>query len=271
MSYMVDAAAEDRLAAFFERIGKVLANKKRRESFAIYALGLLGDAERKSVEPLAARACADPEGTNPAHQRLLHFVGESEWSDAVVRKSAAEYALAAMGEREPVETWIIDDTGFLKQGKHSVGVQRQYTGSAGKVTNCQIGVSLSLATRTLHLPVDFELYLPQAWTGDRMRRREAVIPKEVEFRTKPELALQMVRRAVAAGYPRGIVLADAAYGNSSDFRTALRAEGLDYAVGIEGNTKVWRVGEKRLPVAFASSFSRLYSEGVSWIVTEGRR
>jgi SRSO17 transposase len=148
-----------------------------------------------------------------------------------------------------VETWIIDDTGFLKQGKHSVGVQRQYTGSAGKVTNCQIGVSLSLATRTLHLPVDFELYLPQAWTGDRMRRREAVIPKEVEFRTKPELALQMVRRAVAAGYPRGIVLADAAYGNSSDFRTALRAEGLDYAVGIEGNTKVWRVGEKRLGAA----------------------
>jgi SRSO17 transposase len=245
MTYTVDAAAEGRLAGFFERIGNVLANKKRRESFAIYAGGLLGDAERKSVEPMAARACADPEKTNPAHQRLLHFVGESEWSDAAVRQSAAQYALEAIGEGGPVETWIIDDTGFLKQGKHSVGVQRQYTGSAGKVTNCQIGVSLSLATRTQHLPVDFELYLPEIWTKDRARCREAAIPKEIEFRTKPELALGMLRRAVAADYPRGIVLADAAYGNSSDFRAALRAEGLEYSVGIEGNTKVWPVGGKR--------------------------
>lgn len=241
----MDDAAERRLDSFIEQIGDVLGNKRRRESFAVYAMGLLSDAERKSVEPLAARACSGPDDANPAHQRLLHFVAESQWNDHSVRLAAAQYALAAVGQREAVDTWIIDDTGFLKQGRHSVGVQRQYTGSAGKITNCQVGVSLSLATRTTHLPVDFELYLPKSWTEDRARRREGGIPKDVEFRTKPDLALAMIRRALLAGLPRGVLLADAAYGNSSAFRAALRAEGLNYAVGVEGNTKVWRVGEKR--------------------------
>jgi SRSO17 transposase len=245
MDYKVDAAVERRLDSYIEHIGDVLANKRRRESFAIYAMGLLSDAERKSVEPLAARACADPEGANPAHQRLLHFIAESQWNDHGVRRTAAQYALAAIGQRESVSAWIVDDTGFLKQGKHSVGVQRQYTGSAGKVTNCQIGVSLSLATPTIHLPVDFELYLPESWTEDRARRRECGVPKDVEFYTKPALALRMIRRALLDGLPRGVVLADAGYGSSSGFRAALRAEGLHYAVGIEGSAKVWRIGEKR--------------------------
>ena len=109
-------------------------------------------------------------------------------------------------------TWIIDDTGFLKQGRHSVGVQRQYTGSAGKITNCQIGVSLTLATRADHVPIDFKLYLPKSWTGDRERRKEARIPAHINLATKPELALQMIRRALEAGLPLGTVLADAAYG-----------------------------------------------------------
>jgi len=241
----MDAAAEGRLISYFDQIGMVLGNKKRRESFAVYAVGLLSDAERKSVEPLAARACADPERANPEHQKLLHFVGESEWSDHAVRRAATQYALAAIGQRESVGAWIIDDTGFLKQGRHSVGVQRQYTGSAGKITNCQIGVSLTFATPSTHLPVDFELYLPETWANDASKRRAGGIPKDVVFRTKPELALAMIRRALLDGLPRGLVLADAAYGNSSAFRAALRAEGLDYAVGIEGNTKVWPVGVRR--------------------------
>jgi len=245
MDYHVDLATERRLDTYVEQIGDVLANKKRRESFAVYAMGLLSDAERKSVEPLAARACADPEEANPAHQRLLHFITDSKWSDQAVRRAATQYALTAISQRESVETWIVDDTGFLKQGKHSVGVQRQYTGSAGKVTNCQIGVSLSLATPTTHLPVDFELYLPESWAEDPSRRRACGIPKDTEFRTKPELAIEMIRRALLTGLPRGVVLADAGYGNSSGFRAALRAEGLDYAVGIQGETKVWRIGEKR--------------------------
>ena len=112
-----------------------------------------------------------------------------------------------MTTRDPVTVWIIDDTGFLKQGCHSVGVQRQYTGSAGKVTNCQIGVSLCVANRTEHVPIDFELYLPRSWLDDKPRRDKARIPAEREFKTKPELALEMIARALDDGIGGDIVLA----------------------------------------------------------------
>ena len=146
-----------------------------------------------------------------------------------------------MALHAPVTTWIIDDTGFLKQGSHSVGVQRQYSGSAGKVTNCQIGVSLSVASRTEHVPIDFALYLPKSWLDSPARRREARIPSDVTFSTKPELALDLVVRALEDKLPGEIVLADAAYGTSVEFRNGLVAYGLDYAVGINGTTTVWSV------------------------------
>jgi SRSO17 transposase len=174
-----------------------------------------------------------------------------------VRRVAAQYALKAMTGREPVEVWIVDDTGFLKQGKHSVGVQRQYTGSAGKVTNCQIGVSLSAATRTEHLPLDFELYLPECWTHDEARRREARIPAEVTFKTKPQLALQMIDRAVEDGVPPGVVLADTAYGSSRQFRAHLRSRGLHYAVAVAPQTTVCLVDEKGRPQGDVRSVSDL--------------
>ncbi|WNG22297.1 IS701 family transposase [Cystobacter fuscus] len=234
----MDAGGVQRLEEYFRRIGDVLGEERRRGSFAIYAMGLLGDGERKSVEPIAARACPDPSKTDAMHQRLLHFAVDSRWSDREVRREAARYALDAMTQREPVEAWIIDDTGFLKQGKHSVGVQRQYTGSAGKITNCQIGVSLSIATRTEHLPIDFELYLPESWANDSVRRQEARIPEDVLFKTKPQLAVQMIGRAVADGVPKGVVLADSAYGSSSDFRAQVRSLGLHYAVGVDPQTTV---------------------------------
>ncbi|MDR7420834.1 MAG: transposase [Armatimonadota bacterium] len=147
MKFTVDAGTECRMAEYLSAIGDVLGNKRRRESFAMYAMGLMGDGERKSCEPIAARACPDPKKADAYHQRLTYFLGESVWSDHDVRRYCAGYALAEMTKRERVETWIIDDTGFLKQGTHCVGVQRQYTGSAGKITNGQIGVSLSIATR----------------------------------------------------------------------------------------------------------------------------
>jgi SRSO17 transposase len=235
----MDTAGVRRIESYFARIGEVLGSAKRRASFAIYAMGLLGGAERKSVEPMAALVCHNPKKMDAAHQRLLHFVSCSRWSDREVRRVAARYALAAMTVREPIEAWILDDTGFLKQGVHSVGVQRQYTGSAGKVTNCQIGVSLSVATRTEHLPVDFELYLPESWTESPARRKEARIPDAVQFQTKPQLGLAMVRRAIEDGLPRGVVLADSAYGSSSDFRKGLRDLAFDYAVGVDPKTVVW--------------------------------
>lgn len=232
-----------RLEDFLEEIGGILGDPRRRASFATYALGLLSDGERKSVEPIAARACGRAARVDAIHQRLLHFLNDSEWDDAAVRRAAALYALGQMTREEPIETWIVDDTGFLKQGKHSVGVQRQYTGSAGKVTNCQVGVSLSVTTASDHLPLDFELYLPECWTGDAARRKEARIPAEVEFKTKPELALEMVRRALDAGIPPGVVLADSAYGSSSDFRLELRRMGLHYSLGVDPKTKVFEVGK----------------------------
>lgn len=241
MTQILDEAGIERLESYFGEIGGVLGDERRRASFAMYAMGLFGDGERKSVEPIAARACADPDETKRAHDRLLHFMTDSKWCDREVRSLAAQHALSAMTAREPVLAWIVDDTGEIKQGTHSVGVQRQYTGTAGKITNCQIAVSLSITTKTEHLPVDFELYLPKCWTNDDARRQEARIPDGIEFRTKPELALEMIRRAVADELPPGVVLADSAYGDSSDFREQIRRLNLDYAVGIKTTTKVWPV------------------------------
>jgi SRSO17 transposase len=232
-----------RLEDFLEQVGDVLGHKNRRASFATYALGLLGDGERKSVEPIAARACAEPGEVDAAHQRLLHFLKDSKWSDHAVRRVAAQYALGVVAGAESIESWILDDTGFLKQGSHSVGVQRQYTGSAGKVTNCQVGVSLSVTTRTEHLPIDFELYLPKCWMEDDARRQEARIPADLAFKTKPQLGLDMVRRAVEANLPRGVVLGDSAYGTSSDFRLELRQLELDYSLGVGAQTKVFEIGD----------------------------
>ncbi len=237
----IDVVGQQRLAEFINKIGEVLNNKCRRASFATYALGLLGDSERKSMEPIAARDCADPHHADAAHQRLQHFITSSTWSDRDVRRIAVQYGLAAVKTWDPVRAWIIDDTGFLKKGYHSVGVQRQYTGSAGKVTNCQIGVNLTIATNTRHLPIDFELYLPKCWTDDPDRRREAQIPAEIQFRTKPQLALEMLQRAVEDDLPRGIVLGDTAYGNACWFRTAVRDLGLDYALSVQADTKVWQL------------------------------
>lgn len=240
MDYEFDAAAAERLHDFFiRRIGRHLRRREQRESFATYAFGILSDGERKSVEPIAARAAPAPDDAARTHDRLLHFTRESPWPDRLVRREAARYAIEALSAREPITTWIIDDTGFLKQGHHSVGVQRQWTGSAGKVANCQIGVSLSVATRTEHCPIDMSLYLPESWTEDLARRERARIPKEAVYKTKLELALDMILAARHDGIPGDIALADAAYGNSAEFRNRLRALGFDYAVGVKPDMTVW--------------------------------
>ena len=237
----MDGEAAQRLESYFDEIGQQLGNDSRRQSFAIYAMGILGDGERKSVEPIAARACADPAKADAAHQSLLHFVANARWSDQAVRRVAATHAIDAITKHGAVEAWIVDDTGMLKQGKDSVGVQRQYTGSAGKITNCQIAVSLSIATAESHVPVDVELYMPQTWTDDAKRRRAARVPDSLQFETKPQLALEMMRRAVKAKIPEGVVLADSAYGSSADFRDGVRELGLHFAVGVDPKTSVWLV------------------------------
>jgi SRSO17 transposase len=239
MAEEISKATEKRLREYFDLIGDVLHHKRQRASFSAYAFGILGDGDRKSCEPIAARGATGPSAARRAHERLLHFLARSNWDDEEVRLVAARHAIAAFETREPVTTWIIDDTGFPKQGKHSVGVQRQYSGTLGKVGNCQVGVSLSVATRNEHLPIDFSLYLPKSWTEDPLRRHEARIPESVTFSTKIQLAIDMIERAVAAGIPGKIVLADSFYGKSGLFREAVRAAGLDYGVAVRCDTKAW--------------------------------
>jgi SRSO17 transposase len=244
MSQVPGGSFQARVDAFFDRIGRHLPYTGQRESFATYAFGILGDAERKSVEPIAARACPDPKGARRMHDRLLHFVRESPWSDRAVRREAASYVIDALSAQEPVTTWVIDDTGMLKQGKHSPGVQRQYTGSAGKITNCQLGVSLSVATRSEQVPIDFELYLPESWTSDVARRRAARVPDDVVFKTKIDLAIDMIRRAIDNKIPGDVVLADCFYGRASSFRNTIYGYGLDFAVATDPATLVWTLDSR---------------------------
>lgn len=250
-----------RLQEFLGGVGEILGNSARRASFAAYAIGLLGEGDRKSMEPIAMRCCDGVEHADAAHQRVNHFITSSAWSDCEVRRYAARYAIAEMLRAGSINSWIIDDTGFLKQGKHSVGVQRQYTGSAGKVANCQIGVSLVVATAHDHLPIDFELYLPTSWADDPVRRLEARIPEDVVFQTKIQLAIGMLRRAAADEVPRGVLLADAWYGDEPSFRQAAQELGLDYAVGIKSDNRVWLVDSRGhrngVPISVAELAERL--------------
>jgi SRSO17 transposase len=240
------AIEEVRIHRFFETvIGPELQQGRQLKSFAAYVLGLLGESERKSCEPMAARSASGADEADTVldakrgQNRLLHFLGKSPWDDEAVRLASAWYAINAFQRYEPVTTWVIDDTGFPKQGRHSPGVQRQYSGTLGKVGNCQIGVSLSVATREEHVPIDFELYLPVSWTSDEERRAEVGIPETVVFKTKIELAIGMIQRAKRHELPGDIVLADGAYGTAREFREAIRAEGMDYGVAVQSTTRVW--------------------------------
>ncbi|MCP4742242.1 MAG: IS701 family transposase [Actinomycetales bacterium] len=242
----LDPNTQLRLAGYLEQIGELLGNKTRRGTFAQYALGLFGDASRKSAEPIAAALCSDPDDAQAMHFKLCNFLRRSPWQDAPIRQFATRYAVDAMQKRSPIRTWIVDDTGFLKKGDKSPGIHRQYTGSAGKVTNCQVAVSLTLASDSAHVPADFRLYLPKVWTEDRKRCREAWIPDTVEFAPKWKLALDMITSAVDAEMPPGVVCADSGYGDTGAFRDGVENLGLSFAVGVHRTTTVRRVrGSKR--------------------------
>jgi SRSO17 transposase len=212
-----------------------------------YCKGLLLPGERKSVEPMAARLAPDVSKVDQLRQSLHHLVAAAPWSDESVLKQVRDYALPAMEKQGAVVAWIVDDTGFPKKGKHSVGVTRQYCGQLGKQDNCRVAVSLSVATWSLSLPVAYELYLPEEWAKDEQRREKTGVPEEVEFQTKPQIALEQIRRAVETDIPRGVVLADAGYGLDTKFRTGLRELGLQYVVGVQSSMTVWPTGVEPLP------------------------
>jgi SRSO17 transposase len=231
----------DRFAAYVESLAQAAGHTDREEPFKAYCKGLLLPGERKSVEPMAARLA--PDNVRQTHQSLHHIVADSPWEDEVILGRIRRSVLPAMEKKGEVEAWIIDDTGFPKKGTHSVGVTRQYCGQLGKQDNCRIAVSLSVATATASLPIAWRLYLPEIWAKDRQRRKKAGVPSEIEFETKPRIAIEQIRKAHVEGVTPAPVLADAAYGNDSQFRQAITDLGLDYMVGVQSSTTVWNPGE----------------------------
>jgi SRSO17 transposase len=228
-----------------EGLADAAGHADRHAPLKNYCMGLLLPGERKSVEPMAARLA--PDNVRRMHQSLHHLVADAPWHDEDMLAQVRREVLPTMQKHGPVAAWIVDDTGFPKQGKHSVGVARQYCGQVGKQDNCQAAVSLSVATWSSSLPIAWQLYLPEIWCRDSERRQQTGVPKEIAFQTKPEIALEQMRQAVAQKIPVGVVLADAAYGNGMPFRTATTDLGLQYAVGIESSTTVWEPGRQPLP------------------------
>lgn len=231
---------------YMEHIGSVVGRTERRELLKSYCQGLMLPLKRKSVEPLAASI--DPLHVSSMHQSLNHFVAQSPWSDEAVLGQVTDWVLPRMGlsEQEPV-FWIADDSGMPKQGTHSVGVARQYCGQLGKTDNCQVAVTLSIATAQASLPVKYRLYLPDSWASDPARRKEAGVPDDVSFATKPAISLAQMTAAKDAGLPGDIALADAGYGDDTAYRDGITALGMRYAVGIKTGTKVWAQGNAPLP------------------------
>jgi len=223
---------------------EALGHQDRHVGFSDYSRGLMLPIERKSVEPLAAHI--DPLHVSAKHQSLHHLVADSEWSDVAVLGRVRDWVMPRLGVGGGCY-WIVDDTGFPKKGTHSVGVARQYCGQLGKQDNCQVAVSLSLASERGSVPIDWRLYLPEKWAKDWQQRKKAGVPKEVRFMTKPDIALEQLRAAKAAGVPIGIVLADAGYGNETAWREELSVMELEYCVGIQSSTTVWAAGTGPVP------------------------
>ena len=221
-----------------------LGHSDRHAGLRGYCTGLMAPLKRKSVEPMAAHLA--PAATRSKHQSLHHFVADSAWSDEQMLLRVAQWVVPAMDFGDG-GWWIVDDTGFPKQGTHSVGVARQYCGMLGKQDNCQVAVSVTLACQAGSLPVAWQLYLPKEWCENKARRQKAGVPEDVAFATKPAIALAQIERLISQGAPRHCVLADAGYGTDTAFRERLSELGLAYVVGVTGQVKVWPPGHAPLP------------------------
>jgi SRSO17 transposase len=219
-----------------------------------YCTGLMSPLQRKSVEPMAAHL--DPLKVRSRHQSLHHFVADAHWSDEQMLVRVCQWVVPKM-DFAGGGWWIIDDTGCPKQGRHSVGVARQYCGMLGKQDNCQVAVSVSLACEAASVPVAWQLYLPCEWADDTQRREKAGVPEALQFATKPQIALQQIEHLMGQGAPRHCVLADAGYGSDTAFRERLSELGLRYAVGVTGSVTVWPPGREPLPPAAYSGLGNV--------------
>lgn len=239
-------ALDQRLDRFLEDIIAPIGRSERRHWAKTYLQGLLLDGERKSIEPMAVRVGgADV-------QSLRQFVGQSPWAVEAVQRGLARKVVDLLAEPE---VWMIDETSFPKAGIASVGVARQYCGALGKIANCQVAVSLHWSTCQASCPLGWRLYLPEAWLAPD-KRAEGKIPEDIVYRSKNQLALDLVDQVLRWEVPRLPVVADSAYGNDFDFRAGLRERGLQYAVAVEPNTKVWVSDPAQAPVAAPKATGR---------------
>jgi len=234
---------ERRFNCYVDKLVGVIGHADRAGPLRAYCMGLVMPGERKSVEPMAAITA--PGRTAAQYQSLLHFVGQGAWSDEEVLAKVREAVLPRIERYGAIEAWIIDDTSFPKQGRHSVGVSHQYCGQLGKQANCQVAVTLSLANHDASLPVAYRLYLPKAWVEDTERRDKAGVPEDVVFKTKPEIALDQIRWACESGLPGDMALLDAGYGHDSKLRAGITELGKRYVAGIQPQTLVWKPGVRR--------------------------
>jgi SRSO17 transposase len=206
-----------------------MGRSERREGAALYVQGLLMPGDRKSIEPMASRLGVDS-------QKLQQFIADSPWDPNVVWSAVRREIVTRM---EPLTAWIVDETGWLKQGQKSVGVAHQYCGAVGKQAPCQVSLGVVVSDGEIAAPVAGRLYLTQKWCKDAQRRKQAGVPEDVVFQTKPMIALDLIRQVVADGVSPAPVLGDEVYGASSELRRGLRALNLEYCLNIGGDLLAW--------------------------------
>jgi SRSO17 transposase len=240
------------LEAYVSDIASGIGRSERKFWCMTYLRGLLLDGERKSIEPMAQRLSAIDQPEKDYVQALQQFVNQSNWEDEIIRESMRQRIGRTCGHAGAL---IIDDTGFVKQGKHSVGVARQYSGTLGKVGNCQIAVTLQFQVGRSVLCIDADLYLPESWADDAARRKKSGIPAETGYRPKWQIALEMIRRARSSGL-NGPVLADSAYGSVTAFRRELDSLGMEWCLGIDSTLKVIDASEDLGEVGLKGAIGR---------------
>lgn len=214
---------------FMEPLVKELGRIERREGAALYVAGLLNPGQRKSVEPMAQRLGVD-------YQKLQQFISDSPWDEERVWEAIAQEVIPMLG---PVDSWMIDETGWIKQGDKSVGVAHQYCGAVGKRANAQVSVHLAVGIGKIAAPVAAQLFLPKQWCEDGERRRRVRVPDSIGYATKPEIALELIRKAKARGISPAPVLGDCLYGHSGPLREGLRRLELEYLMQIEPQLVGW--------------------------------
>jgi SRSO17 transposase len=230
----VAPAVKARMEAFVAQVaGAAMNHPVQRANAEVYVRGLLAAGARKSLEPLVERL--DGEGD---YQSLQQFLADSPWDPGRLMQAVVERVAPVVG----AEAWVLDDTGFPKDGKHSPGVKRQYSGTLGKIGNCQIGVSLHAVSERATLPLGWALYLPEDWCADPERRRKAKIPEHVTFQTKPQLGVGLVKQAAGWAIDRVPVLGDAAYGENTQLRSELDSSGIEYVLSINAETTIFAPG-----------------------------